>query len=273
MEPKFPARLHVLLSRDDNRGLIIRRGPAKAVASIGWDRRRDTFQLGQWLRGRIYERRCDLSYDGQYWIYFAMNGHWGSQSKGAWTAIARAPYLKALVMLPKGDCWHGGGLFTQHHRYWLNNGYGHELLRDSTRVTRDRDYRPVGAYGGECLGVYYPRLLRDGWALRRDVDREGEATFEKPLPKGWTLRKRARASIDHPAGSGCYWDEHELLDPNGERPFDTASWEWADRDVSRLVWASEGKLFAARFGRKKMHESKELLDANALSFERIEAPY
>src|SRR4051794_37027692 len=61
---KFPARLHVLLARDANVGLVIRRGPSKSVCTILWNRERDTFKLGQWMRGRIYERRSDLSPDG-----------------------------------------------------------------------------------------------------------------------------------------------------------------------------------------------------------------
>ncbi|MGL5942167.1 MAG: hypothetical protein ACRC2S_17700 [Waterburya sp.] len=40
-----------------------------------------------------------------------MNGKWQSEAKGAWTAIARVAWLKAIELLPKGDCWHGGGLF------------------------------------------------------------------------------------------------------------------------------------------------------------------
>lgn len=72
--PKFAPRLHVLLARDAPLGLVIRRGPSKHVATLLWDRRKDTFQLGQWLNGRIYERRSDLSPDGKHFIYFAMNG-------------------------------------------------------------------------------------------------------------------------------------------------------------------------------------------------------
>lgn len=84
---KFPARIHVLLARDASVGVVIRRGPAKAVATLLWDRRTDHFRLGQWLRGRIYERRCDLSPDGEHLLYFAMNGKWDGEAKGSWTAI------------------------------------------------------------------------------------------------------------------------------------------------------------------------------------------
>ena len=72
--PSFPARLHVLLAGNSSQAVVIRRGPSKHVCVIGWDRSRDTFEEGQWLKGRIYERRCDLSPDGRHLIYFAMNG-------------------------------------------------------------------------------------------------------------------------------------------------------------------------------------------------------
>src|SRR5262245_33339602 len=100
----FPARIHVLLASDAPIGLVIRRGPSKYAATLLWDRRHDNFRLDQWLKGYIYERRSDLSPDGKYFIYFAMNGKWHSEAKGAWTAISYVPYLKALAIFPKGDC-------------------------------------------------------------------------------------------------------------------------------------------------------------------------
>src|SRR5262252_8905258 len=106
-----PPWLHVLLARRARVGVVLRRGPSRSVCAIGWDRDRDTFEIGQWLRGRIYERRSDLSPDGQYMIYFAMDGRWSSRTRGAWTAISIAPHLKAIALYAKGDCWHGGGLF------------------------------------------------------------------------------------------------------------------------------------------------------------------
>jgi len=146
---EFPARLHVLLARESSRALVIRRGPSKEVASILWDRSTDEFTLGQWLKGRIYERRSDISPDGRYWIYFARKGEWSSESKGSWTAISNVPYLKAIVFMPKGDCWNGGGIWTSNSRYWLNDGYGHELLNDSPLVQRDEAYTPPTDFGGE----------------------------------------------------------------------------------------------------------------------------
>ena len=128
MATPFPARLHVLLARNDAAAVVIRRGPSRHTAVIGRDRATDRFTPGQWLHGRIYERRCDLSPDGRHLIYFAMNGRGQSPARGSWTAISRAPWIKALSLFPKGDCWHGGGLFLSSREYWLNDGCGHAVL-------------------------------------------------------------------------------------------------------------------------------------------------
>jgi hypothetical protein len=273
---QFKPRIHVLLARHAPVGVVIRRGPSKSVCTILWDRRRDEFRLGQWLKGRIYERRSDLSPDGKYLIYFAMNGKWDSEAKGAWTTIARAPYLKAVALFPKGDCWHGGGLFTARSTYWLNDGYGHSVLRNTAEVRRDTKFQPSEHFGGECLGVYYPRLLRDGWRLIQRVNVakwKDHGIFEKPVHRGWVLRKIAHAELGAPEGKGCYWDEHELVLRRPERRIPCPDWEWADIDGERLVWAAGGKLFAVTLTEDGMTQETELHDFNGMTFEPIEAPY
>ncbi len=278
--PPFPARLHVLLARSSTQAVVLRRGPSKEVCVIGWDRKHDTFEEGQWLRGRIYERRSDLSPDGRYLIYFAMNGHGDSETGGSWTAISRAPYLHALVLLAKGDCWHGGGLFTGPTRYWLNDGYGHRVLRDSRHVKRDLEHRPPAYYGGECPGVYYNRLVRDGWTLREHVkqDRNKAVTvFEKDLGGGgWLLRKLAHEEIGAPVGKGCYWDEHELERPEHGVKIACPDWEWAEVDGGRLVFASQGCLYRVprpKGGATELEAPKLLHDFNGMQFVARPAPY
>ena len=39
----------------------------------------------------------------------------------AWTAVSRPPYITALALWPKGDCWHGGGLFQDNKTLILNH--------------------------------------------------------------------------------------------------------------------------------------------------------
>lgn len=276
MSAKFAPRIHVLLARDRPFGVILRRGPSQSVCSLGWDRRTDTFTVGQWLRGRIYERRADLSPDGRHLIYFAMNGRLASETGGAWTAISRAPYLKAVALFAKGDCWHGGGLFLSNTRYWLNDGYGHKMLLASSNISRDQTWQPEASYGGECLHVYFNRLQRDGWTLRETETNahDSAVVFDRPLGGGWILRKFAHCDGTRTAeGKGVYYDTHALLREDSDEVIDGSNWEWAERDGTRLVWAEAGCLHAARLTRRGLTDPRVLHDFNNLRFEALAAPY
>jgi hypothetical protein len=269
---KFPARLHVLLARDAKIGLVIRRGPSNSVCTLLWDRIQDTFELGQWMRARIYERRSDLSPNGGWFIYFAMNGRWQSETKGSWTAISRAPYLKAVTLFGKGDCWQGGGLFLSNKEFWMNGSCCHFEIRKSTEVRQSETYQPPAYYGGECLTVYYNRLQRDGWIMSPE-EYQGATLFEKKLAKGWTLRKLAFAEIGAPPGRGCYWDAHELWHESTKRLLVFPEWEWADYVDHRLVWAVEGQIRSARLGKGKLESEEMLHDFNDMKFEALPARY
>lgn len=276
MTSKFHARVHVLLASEAPVGLIFRRGPSKQVCSILWDREKDTFEVGQWLKGRIYERRADLSPDGRHVIYFAMNGKPDRKTGGSWTAVSKAPYLKALALYGKGDCWHGGGLFTGNGTYWLNDGYGHKELEVAQRLKRDRTWHPAQYFGGECTGVYYPRLQRDGWRYlgHQNIGHwDSLSTFEKPLPRGWVLRKLAHEQVGHPPGKGCYWDEHVLEHPASKLQLPKPDWEWADLDGSKLVWTEKGCLYRGMISKDPLGTPTLLHDFNAMTFRRVVAPY
>lgn len=129
--------------------------------------------------------------------------------KGSWTAISRAPYLKALALWPWGDCWNGGGLFLTDSRFWRNAGYHSDepntVGRLGKKLTEESGYPFDDGYGGECPGVYYLRLQRDGWKLLRDESPSPEVSvtvFEKLLPKGWVLgSRRMRQSIRRSAAA------------------------------------------------------------------------
>lgn len=272
----FPARLHILLARESPRAVVIRRGPTRHTAVIGWDRKTDRFELGQWLYGRLYERRSDLSPDGRHLISFAMNGRWTSAVKGSWTAVSRAPWLKAEALYAKGDCWHGGGLFLDNQRFWLNDGYGHEAQRETPRLVRVSDYPWHEAYGGECPGVYFIRLQRDGWAMKHThtaADGDTVTCFDKRVSGHWLLRKLAHASLTRRQGQGVYHDTHELHNERTGETVPMTGWEWAEVDGGRLVWAEAGRLHAGRLEAAGLRSQKVLHDFNAMTFERREAPY
>lgn len=167
------------------------------------------------------------------------------------------------------------GLWTGAHRYWLNDGYGREVVTDTRVLVRDMDWRPVRSWGNECTGVYYLRLLRDGWTHKeRRKSAKGSAdVFEKPCSSGWILRKLAHAEIGAPPGKGCYWDEHQLVRPESSSTIECPAWEWAEMDGKRLVWATDGRIETARLTHTGLSERKVIHDFNDMRFEEIRAPY
>jgi len=88
-------RIYVLLARKAASALVFRRGPSKNVLLLRWDLAEDTIQEGQWLRGHIYERRCDLSPSGEHLVYFAAK--WRGKYP-SFTAVSRPPFLTALAL-------------------------------------------------------------------------------------------------------------------------------------------------------------------------------
>ena len=66
-------RLHLFHARDTTRTVILRQGPTKTCRMILWDRDGDKFQDGQWLKQKVYVERCDLSPDGEHFIYFTLD--------------------------------------------------------------------------------------------------------------------------------------------------------------------------------------------------------
>src|SRR5919198_5909820 len=66
-----PCRLFVYLAREAPVGVVLRRGPSAWVRLSVWHTDTDAFEHGQWFKGRVYERRCDVSADGSLFVYFA----------------------------------------------------------------------------------------------------------------------------------------------------------------------------------------------------------
>jgi hypothetical protein len=266
---KFPARLHVLLASEAPYGVVIRRGPAKTVCTIGWNRAKDEFAIGQWLRSRIYEHRCDLSPRGEYLIYFTLSGRWGSETSGAYTAISRAPYLKAISLYPQGTTYGGGGLFTGRNRVFVSRCAGRPPLRESKEIVIEES----------CAlqhSVYYTRLRRDGWSLvdyapNRRI--ECVDIFEKPAGAAWILRKLAYSSWTLTPGKSFYWEEHEVVNADAGITISRPDWEWAEFEGGRVVWTTAGTLNAATLNKGGLGPERLLADFNGMQFKPIEAPY
>jgi len=209
-------------------------------------------------------------------IYFAMDGKWFGKSKGSWTAVSKTPYLKAIAFYPKGDCWFGGGLWKDNTHYWLNDG-DLKARNVSSEVLRvDSMSLPAGRVSGECPGVYFNRLLRDGWKYFHTVEvsrAQSEALFQKPVSDNIVLQKRFFSGFTRAPGRGTYWEEHELLFRESRTVQEHADWEWADVWQGALLWASKGRLFRGAINESAELDETMIADLNDMAFEAIKAPY
>ncbi len=115
-----PPRLFVVLARQAHVAVVIRRGPAAWAQLSLWNTATDAFTHGAWFRGRIYEEKCDVSPDGQLFVYAAFKGaRLRSSYSDSWTAVSRPPWLHALALWPMGTTYGGGGRFVENRRLVL----------------------------------------------------------------------------------------------------------------------------------------------------------
>jgi hypothetical protein len=155
--------LYVFLAREAPVGVVLRRGPSAWAQLTVWDTEGDVFAHGQWLRGRVYEDRCDLSPDGSLFLYFARKESARARAAGygyAWTALSRPPYFTALALWPQDSTWLGGGVFRDGRTVELN-GCGLGTHPDHPVP----EGLAVGATAGRMVTgwSYQERLARDGW--------------------------------------------------------------------------------------------------------------
>lgn len=269
-------RLFAILARAAPVGVVFRRGPSKQVSVWSWDLRADRFELGQWLKGRIYERRADLSPDGRHLIYLAMDGRWQRPGAGSWTAVSRAPWLTALHLYPWGHCWNGGGLFLDDRRYWLNGtGTGVEHGVRGAGLTRvETPPRGVAPAMGEDPVSYLPRLVRDGWQPGARTGSGGvlQVAFSRPVCPGWALHKTFHAALMAGPHGESYFETHALAGPGGVQDLPGA--EWADVDSrGDVVLARDGALWRLPVTAAGPGPARMLRDFTADRFEERAAPY
>ena len=169
-------RLFVIPARDAHKAVVLRRGPSNWCHVILWNTEFDAFEEGAWFKGRIREHACDLSPDGQLFVYFASKYRRMHTSYGSdWTAVSRPPWLYALTLWP--NLTHRGGgrfaakrklkLFTTGHRTHPDHPLFRPLkvmnasfrrrppsaieIRDSDWSGRDQSDRVIFTRGGKVF--------------------------------------------------------------------------------------------------------------------------
>ncbi|MDB4996450.1 MAG: hypothetical protein JWM74_3882 [Myxococcaceae bacterium] len=279
--PPSPCHLLVLLARQGDAAVIIRRGPAGWTRLITWNTRTDVFEAGQWFRGAFYERRCDLSPSGDKLIYFVAKHHLGKVDPSytsAWTAISKPPYLTALGLWPNaGTTYHGGGLFDAEDVVSINS-VDHRWSnpeRDAAAHVHPKHTPPRGVRvrsiaftSGDQL--FAKRLARDGWTLVEGgpVDQDMAAT------SGRFVREVGDQKLE--LAFGYHQADYTLSEKKKGRwskvPIDGMTWADWDRR-GRFVFAKDGSLYALRRTQvADLHEVDMLASFNDQKPSRVMTP-
>ncbi|HEY9777604.1 MAG TPA: hypothetical protein V6C81_27825 [Planktothrix sp.] len=280
-ETQSTCKLFVIQARKAPVAAIFRRGPADYVQLLKWNLKNDTFEEGQWLHGRIYERRCDLSPDGTKLLYFAarfQSEAYDPSYTNAWTAVARLPWLTAIALWPKGDSNAGGGLFHDDNHIWLNHRADKAVSHPNHQPPKDLFVNPNQWASGEDYPIYANHLERDGWRYTQHGDfrlrggkwvTEREERCVKPDPTRRFELEMTLTSIS-PNALQYIFALTDLV-TGKTAPFDADN--WADWDSNgRLVFAKEGRLFAAQPAAGAEFDARQLADFTAHKFQPIEAP-
>ncbi|MEM9011941.1 MAG: hypothetical protein AAGE18_11990 [Pseudomonadota bacterium] len=231
--------LHILYARRATKAVILRRGPARHVRCILWDWSDDTFEDGQWFRGRIRPEHSDISADGRHFLYLAYDYGPGGASVGhAWTAISRPPWLTALALYPDASYRGGGGRFLDDRRY----------LVDTTRDNQDLIRRAEGLERvfeaprteTNTLGIAHEDGRRVNFRPE-DLEHLSATTPNRPGPENIRVEGgKLFRWFAKPDGS---LDRSELIRDFTEMRFETlrAPYDWRDEAPDDLDWHPLGE--------------------------------
>ena len=241
-------RLFVYLARELPIGVVLRRGPSEWVRLSVWHTDDDTFEHGQWMQARVYERRSDVSADGSLFAAFVRQSSVrpGDAPKAdSWIAVSRPPYFTALAVWFIGGTYHTGGFFPDRSSIWL--GFN-DIQPDigtvpawlAVRQPRDIAYTD-GTPEWTDRTVHFNRLLRDGWEwLEKDVAR---TIWQRRHPNDARTLLMTQQFGSFQEHGGPYVVEYAVRDEKSGTVRLLGRASWADWDQQgRLVLAQDGWL-------------------------------
>lgn len=238
MTPADPARIHLLPAKAAPFVIVIRRKPSKCFHIVRWNTRTDELEHGSWFKGKLYPKRCDVSFDGNWMVYLAMGA-----SSDTWNGVCNPPYLKTVVESENMGTWFGGGYWSDRKTLLLN------------QWTPDGGSLPFKLgqmepeFGGEDLSVLYARWRRDGWVRRgenfgekREVADSSSYVVECVGDDGW----QHAPSREHPALVARFigYLKHGYTFRFTLQEFP----ELLDDQVDSACWDSRGNLVYSRLG-------------------------
>lgn len=218
---KHRSRIHLLAAKEAPIVVILQRKRAKLFHIITVDTERHWVKEGSWFRGRLYEMKSDVSFDGKFMVYLAIGKGRGQFT--SWSGVCRLPWLKTLVETEtSGSNW-GGGYFAD-RKILITNGW--RTVSPPVDLPFTLTSAPFTCFAAENRGVLYEKFARDGFT------RIGNDDWAK------------RPSLHHPE-----LKVHYLGYVNGDQ-FTFSLEEQPDlvEGATWVTWDSGGSLWIARPG-------------------------
>lgn len=276
MKTEHTTRLYAYVARDVRKAVVLRRGPSKQVRIIAWDLATDEFDRGQWLSGRLYNERCDISPNGRLFVYFA--GKFKTEL-GTFTAVCRPPNFTALALWPEGSTWGGGGFFESDRRLVMNYARVIEELNDGASIPDHFEVTHAVEFR-ERYGEHHP-IANQGWELVT-VGKEGEPPQAESMRywfvEPWVHRKacpgRSKLSLERrwlgmfEVNGPSSVHDYALVEGDERRELGRLDWAGWDHDGS-LLFSREGKMFRQTIA-KLRHPSPDALELADFHEERFE---
>lgn len=240
------ARIDGLIASEANLAVLIRRAPGRWVRLYTWSFDDDVVVAGDWIRGRVYSHRADVSSNGRYLAVFI----WGIPGANHDAIVICNPPSATPVAKWNVDGSYGGaGIWESNESFLaMPDPYLFECVVKPTdfRVKRSAWIK------NPDVEIHRRRLLKLGWSNPTDAPRRtlwqwlaGQLPWvgpsfhlRKDIPKGrlecWYGYELERVCAYDQAGN-----ERLRLESNQNHP------QWMDVDRSgRLVYSERGCLYA-----------------------------
>lgn len=252
------ARISITLASDADYAVILRRGPSNQVATLGWDLKKNTLSIGQWLKGTI--PTFDISPDGKYLIYFARSAKFGN----TWIAVSQAPFLKALDFYPANSAWEYECFFLDNKSYWINQSVLDNIKRHQSSYFKHSHFRVITDQERSQPPSSWRPFLIEEITLSNQRKYSIAHAYKLVLTNNWALiiNKHNQYSLQH---------------NKSNETIELPTWYSATRYKNRVLFSEYGQLKSLDIS-KLDHENPlshavTLHDLNDMQFEEIVAPY
>ena len=217
---------------------VLRRGPT-AWAHVGrWELDPPAYVPGSWLHATLYPQRCDLSADGRWLAYFALDASARWAPGDTYVALSRLPWVTALAAWGTHGTWSRGVHFVDDVMVQEVSppdvgGVDIPVLRQGIAVTHPASFAVERRRGWTESSDTPRRSPHDMW----DEGRGATITMTKPQPGNGqrpTLVTYGRFAATR---SGATRDAtYAIQDTGAVVPL--LGVQWAD-------WAADGSLLVA----------------------------